>query len=289
MVLIFVVISVYQTMGQTEDEIRKRTKIVKEQINFANWGSETGKIISGVAITEKILPLLGTLRKVWKEDNYDIEKSQDITYIKIRKWWHLEKEQFEVTMVVCPSFEDAKDYLIKYYIETQREPPLIKSYGREYGLKIGNISFVTTGDSLVESFSSIDFIRHNIIIMMRAEGNIQMELKNMAEALDILLLKKKPVEKFEQLPELPKIKSLSPEKSKINLGDNIALKLEIDNPEDRELHYFWTMTGGGVKKSYLENFEYQGGEEGKQEITVIVVNDIGLYDSKSITIEVVKP
>lgn len=286
--LIINALFVEKTVGQHDELIRERIEFVKDRTNFANWGSEIGKIISGVSISEQILPQLSTLRKVWKEDSYSVEEIQKVTYTKIRKWWQLEANQYDVTMVVGPSFDAAKEFLLLRYVETQREPPLIKPPGRQFGLEIGNVCFVTTEDG-GETFSSIDFIRHNVLFMMRSEGNFQKNLRTIAVTLDTLLLKKTPVGSYEQLPDLPAIKTFSMGKPKIKLGEESLLTLEINNPQQRELRYFWTMTGGGIEKNLLENFVYYGAEAGKQQITVTVVNDIGLYYSKSVEIEVIQP
>ena len=285
---LFTVLFAEQTTGVHEKAIRDRIRLVKERTNFANWGRETGKVISGVVISEKPLPQLSALRKVWREDNYSAETARKVTYIRIRKWWRLEDEQFEATMVVGPSFVAMKEYLLLRYAETQREPPLIKTPGRKLGLKIGNVCFVTAEEE-GEAFSSIDFIRHNVLIMMRAEGDVRMKLRAMAETIDGLLLKQKPVRKYEQLRDRPTIRAFSAEKKKVKFGENTPLRLEVRNPQDRELRYVWTMTGGGVKKNLVGNFVYQGGEKGKQRLTVTVVNDVGLYDSESVNIEVVQP
>ena len=285
---LFTVLFAGKTIGEHEKAMRERTKLVKEKMDFDNWGRETGKVISGAVISEKTLPQLSTLRKVWREDNYSADTVQKVTYIRIRKWWRMGDDQFEVTMVVGPSFGAMKEYLLLRYVETQREPPLIKTPGRKFGLKIGNVCFVTAGRE-GEAFSSIDFIRHNVLIMIRAEGDVRTKLKAMAETIDALLLKQKPAKKYEQLQDRPTIRAFSAEKNKIKFGENIPLKIEVRNPRDRELRYLWTITGGGVKKNLVGDFVYQGGEKGKHRVTVTVVNDVGLYDSKPIDIEVIQP
>lgn len=280
----------YNTVfGQPERVFQEQLRLVKEKYNFANWGIDTGKVISGMPITAQILPQLSEMDKVWRKDNYSVQNIQKITYVKIRKLWRSENGEFEATMVLGSTFEAVKQYLIMRYAETQREPPLIKPAGRKFDLKIGNVSFVTAIDRRGEAFSSIDFIRHNVLIMVRAEGDVRKELKAMAETLDTFLLEKKPVAKYKQLPDLPTIKTFSLEKSKIKLRESVMLTVEVNNPGKRELHYFWTMTGGGVEKDLLENFVYYGTEAGIQHITVTVVNDIGLYGTESVDIEVVKP
>lgn len=100
---------------------------------------------------------------------------------------------------------------------------------------------------------------------------------------------KKAVTKYKHLADVLSIKMFSSEKAKIKFGESTVLTVKVNNPGKRELYYFWTMTGGGVEKDLLENFVYYGTEAGKQHITVTVINDIGLYDTESIDIEVVKP
>jgi hypothetical protein len=277
-----------KALGQHDQVVQERINLVKEKYDFANWEKETGKVISGVAVSKEIFPQLRSIRKVWPNDNYSLEKIQEATYTRIRQWWRSKRDEFEVTMFVGPTFEAAKQYLIKQYVETQRESPLIKPAGRRLGLTIGNICFVTTEKEGAD-FATIDFIRHNVLFMMRAEGVLRKQLRSIAERLDGLMLKKKTFAKYEDLSDLPTIKTFSPEKKEIKLGEDVPLILKVNNPKKKELRYFWTMTGGGVEKDLPERFVYHGGEKGKQHITVTVVNDLGLNNSKSLDIEVVQP
>lgn len=286
--LIIVGIAVQRTPGQADEALRKRIELVKKLTNFTNWPPETGRVISGVAISEKTLPQLTNLRKVWRQDNYSLERIQEATYVRIRKWWRMEKDEFEVMMVVGASFDAAKEYLVRRYAETQSLKPIIKPPGREFGLKIGNVCFATKGEK-DRSFSSIDFIRDNVLIMIRAEGRVQTSAAKMAQILDRLLLKKKPVKKYGSLSDLPKIAAFSSKRAAIKLGQEVPLRLQVESPTDRQLRYFWTMTAGGVKKGFVDDFVYQGTEEGKQRLTVTVVNDVGLYSSRSVDIEVARP
>jgi hypothetical protein len=273
--------------GLEKGSFQEEMKLIKEKYGFAHWTAEPGKIVSGLAVSGKILPRLNSLRKVWPDDLYSLEKVGKVIYVKIRKWWRSGDDEFEVTMAVGPTFEDVKNYLIRRYAETQRLPPLIKSAGAEFGLKVGNVCFVTpeTGG---EVFSTIDFIRWNILFEMRAEGGVRKDLRAMAGILDELLLAKKPVGLYDQLPDLPRIKSFEAEAQLMKRGEKTILRLTMVNPGQRNLYYFWTMTGGGVEKDLRQNFIYSGSEEGVQQISVAVANDVGLYASQSITIKVIK-
>lgn len=272
--------------GQHQEIFQNELKKLKERYDFDNWEPETEKVISGVAISAETLPQLSKLRKVWAEDNYSIVEKQDSSYATIRQWWRLEENEFHAFMVVGPSLTSMKDFLILTYLETQRMEPLIKPPGKSIGLDIGHICFVTYDDKEGESLSSVDFIRHNVLIMLRAEGDVRKDLRNIAVKLDTLLKQNKEVTIYEQLPDIPRIVSFSTRKPSINMGETSLLDLQVSNVQDHELRYFWRLTGGGVKKDLEDNFVYYGGETGLQKITVTTMNDLGLHDSKTIEIEV---
>lgn len=282
--LIFVGFLAIELTGQHEEIIQKELRLLKEKYDFESWEPETGKVISGVTISEKVFPQLNQIRKLWEKDNYSIVEKQKLLYTKISQWWRLEENEFKALMVVGPTLNSVKDFLILTYLETQRRTPLIKRPGKDIGLQIGHICFVTA-DKEGEALSSVDFIRHNVLFMLRGEGIVRKDLRAIAEKLDNLLMQKKPVTTYEQLPDIPTIKIFSAEKTSIMLGEMAILTLEVDNPQKRGLRFFWDITGGGVKENLEGNFVYYGGEKGVQKITVTAINDLGLYDSESIEIE----
>ncbi len=273
----------------SQETAKKRLETVKGKYHYDKWGPETGNVIPGVLISEKIFPQLKTMRKMWETDDYSIEHIQDTTYTKIRKWWKLKDSpsQVEVTMVVCPSFTAAKEYLIAHYANTEMPPQITKPAGKEVGMDIGNVCFAAKTKKQ-ESFAGIDFIRHNVIILMRAEGDFKDQLGTIAKTVDDLLQKKEAAKNVSELEEIPTITRFSCEKAKIKRGESVPLHLEINNPGQLQLHYSWKMSGGGVEKDLTGNFVYYGGDEGKHTITVTVLNDLGLHFSKSLEIEVVE-
>ena len=262
---------------------------LKDLYDFKNWGSETGMVISGVEISEKILPQLTDMKQVWQHHEYSVRRLQSISFAQIRQWWRSENSRLFITMIVGPSFEAAKEYLISEYAVTSMVPPPIRPRGRQHGLQIGHICFTMAGEKGNGGFSAVDFIRHNVIFLMRAEGDVQTDLRAMAELLDALLREKAIVENYAEHPDLPRITAFSPEKAEIRLGEKVLLNLEMYDSEQRKLHYEWKVTGGGVEKNLQDRFEYYGGEEGAQHITVTVVNELGLIESASTDIVVVGP
>ena len=287
MAIIFSLLPVSVTGDRAEGPSPEQLVLIKEQYDYGNWGDGSGEVISGLRISEKILPQLKSMEAAWQSDDYAVRKIQDHTFAEIRQWWRSESGLLYATMVVGPSFDAVKEYLIFQYTATSMVPPPVRPAGRQFAMEIGNLSFVTEEGKNAGSFSSIDFMRHNVLFMMRAEGSVQKDLRAMAEALDALLLKKMPVTRYDLHPDLPRIITFSTEKTRIRPGEKVPLNLEVHHTPQNKIHYDWTMTGGGVEKNFLGKYVYYGGEEGNQHITVRVVNELGLQDSASLNISVV--
>jgi hypothetical protein len=273
--------------AQSQEMLEKQLQTAKEKYDYANWEAETGMVIPGLNISRAILPQLQSMSKKWQKDNISIETIQGTTYSKFRQWWTAANRQLQITMVVCPTFTAAKEYLISYYAHTQMAPLVPKPTGKESGLNIGNICYAAPVEQ-PGSFIDIDFIRHNVLIMMRAEGKSRKKLAAAAGTLDGLLLNKEATGDYSGLREIPTVTRFSCKKAAIKQGETVLLDLEVNNPTRGELHYFWDISGGGVKKNLKGNFVYYGGEAGTHAITVTVVNDLGLHHSRSLEIEVVK-
>ncbi len=286
MILVFSLLLVEDIWGQKEDLLLKRLTETKEKYEFNKWGPETGKVISGIAVSEKLLPQLKTLKKMWKRDNCRLITINKKEYAEIHNWWKRDEHQFEITMVTAPTSQDAQEFLVRRYAETQQMQPPTKPRGGEFRLELGNVCFVMP-EKDSEGFSSIDIIWHNIVIMMHAEGKFKGELAGIARTLDALLQEKKPTKRLDLHPERPTIQSFTSEKTRIIVGRYAPLTVNVDNPQKRKLYYFWKMSGGGVDKGLTGQFVYYGGEPGKHKITVTVLNDLGLYDTRSLEIEVI--
>lgn len=260
---------------------KKRLKWVKKKYHFANWGTESGMIISGAAISKIKCNSTGCLSAECRH----IEGTPSNPFSIIRKQWKSEDCLLNITMVVCPTFDAAKKYLIFRYTDTSRIPPLIKTPGKKFHLDIGKICFVTPAKQK-KTFTSLDFIRHNVLLMMRAEGRAKKKLETIARELDNDLLEKEPVNTYWQLRDIPTILHFASKKEEINVGERVRLNLEVSNPAEGKLYYSWEMSGGGIEKDCHKNFRYYGGNQGTQTITVLIINDVGLFCSKSLEIQV---
>jgi hypothetical protein len=257
----------------------------KEAYGYADWRGETGKVIAGLDISGALLPQLEGMSKKWKTDDFSIERLDGTTYTKIRKWWTAPGHHLEVAMVVCPTFTAAKEYLISRYAYTQMASALVRPTGDRLGLNLGGICYaipVKQGTGFIE----IDFIHHNVLIMMRAEGGSVSRLAAAAAVLDNALASKETKGKYSGLKDIPAITGFSCEKASIKQGETVLLNLEVANPGGHKLHYSWDVSGGGVRKAPRGKFVYYGGETGVHTITVTVLNALGLHDARTLQIEV---
>lgn len=279
--------------GAPQEIPREKIKRIMERYDYANWKTGSGKVIPGVKISENVLQKFGStmMKRAWKKDIYSTGKVDGTphSYSIIRKYWKSEdKNSFlDVTMVVAPTPEAARKYLILRYAGSQVGPNLVRPAGRDIGIDLGSVCFVTRTKEL-GSLSSIDFIRNNVVIMIRAEGSFRMELEAVAREVDALLMQEPYADNYSQLKQIPSITRFSSERITIKLGETVPLHLEVNNPKQRELRYFWKISGGGIEKDRKGNFFYYGGEAGKHTVTVTVINDMGLQHSKSIEIEVLR-
>ncbi len=270
--------------GESEFPILTQEKLkeeIKARCVYETWKPEFEGVIQGVAISHNTLEELKCMLKVWEKDDYRIRtiKSVPNPIVIIRKCWVENKDQLEVTMVVGHTFDEVKEYLISQYYGAQYAPQMVRKSDPEVDLKIGDVCFVTSGKK-EGTFSSIDFVRNNVVIMMRARGCLKIKLKKMAIEVDRLLTANGTVPRYSDLKEIPHV-TLSPKPKPIKLGMSVVLM-----KPDKKLRYFWKLTGGGVEKDPEGNFVYYAGDVGKQTITVTAVNELGLQHSDTIKVEV---
>jgi hypothetical protein len=257
---------------QLKEEIKARYK-------YEAWKHKIKGVIQGVAISRETLEELKFMLKVWKKDDYRILTMKGVPnpMVRIRKCWAENKDQLEVTMVVGHTFDEMKTYLFSQLLGPQNALRMVRK--SDYDSEIGDFCFMIPGEE-GGTFSIIDFIRNNVVIMMRASGCLQIKLKDMAKKLDCLLIENGTVPSYSCLKEIPHV-TLSQNQEPIKLGMSMFLMIP-----DKKLRYFWKLTGGGVEKDSEGNFVYYAGELGKQTITVTAVNEHGLQYSDTIEIDV---
>jgi hypothetical protein len=269
--------------GASDLESSERLDRFKAQYGFDSWGQESGRIISGLTPAETDPPQLEGMRDLRPGDAWAMRPVENHRCAAIRRAWVSPEGRLEVTQVVAPTFDAAKACLIEAYARTSMVSPPVRPGGRTFGLDIGRICFVTPA---ADGFSGIDFIRHNVLFMLRAEGRMQARLKSMAESLDALLASKEPAASLEEHPERPRIRYFAAEADSLRTGLETVLTLDVRQAPPCGLTYDWTLTGGGVRKDLLDRFIYYGGETGSHQVKVTVINEKGLHDTASLSLSV---
>ncbi len=289
MVLLWAAFGVAGTVaGQGGSPPEQQVERLEALYDFPRWCEETGEVTAGVAVSPAVVAQLESMETTWPQAFYALDRLGDREYTVIRQRWESPRGEVDVTLVVAPTLTAAKEYLIFRYANTQRAKPLVLPRGEEHGLELGHLAFVLPEDG-GDGFARIDFLRHNVLTMLRAEGGMRGELRAVAEAIDRELRAKEPAPSLERLPERPLIRAFRPERSKIRRGRKVPLVLDVASPGDRPLRYSWTMGSGGVEKDGLGRFLYYGEAAGIERITVTVTNDLGLRASATAKLTVTKP
>lgn len=188
----------------------ERMKEVKEKYNYSCWSSGSGKVIfcreiSGEIITEIIewLP-----KKITKKNGEwgEVVKSKEILLFReedtknpseeidsgevdgnytchiTRQYWSCSDGYLNLSVVVGPKSDSVKEYLIHRYADLLQDPDYIEE------LDFGQVGFTMAETHIAKPFR-IDLIRHNVLIIMNAEGSFRDYLKKYAYLLDDFLLK----------------------------------------------------------------------------------------------------
>ncbi|MCP5048971.1 MAG: hypothetical protein GY940_17510 [bacterium] len=267
--------------------VNPRLKWFKAKYHFHRWTASTQKISRGLPMPGKITPKLRQMEPLQDITGYFIPPTGGIAYGMITRADGQGKDLLRVNMIVTPSFAAAADYLISWYAETDEQFPFINPPGKEFGVDIGDVCFVQpVRGGGAAGFSGIDFIRRNVLFMLDAGGGSRRKLAAIARDLDSLLLKEKTVTHYSLLPEIPRITRFRLNKTRLRRGETTAVQLDIKNPKKLQLYHFWTLSGGGVSETNQGDFIYHAGKKGRITIRVTILNDVGLYDSQSLAVEV---
>lgn len=263
---------------------------VKQAYDYANWGSDTGRVIPGIAVSSEVLYWLTDMWRIWPEDEYSIDRVDAGVVSRIRQYWIgevVDREKLQskllIEMIVGPTHTAVQQYLISRYVSSQAL--VVRNRGQDYGLSLGHVSFVLT-DDLGVTFSTIDFARHNVLFMLSAEGPLQGELRQIAEALDQALLQQTEETAFENLADLPRLSYFCTQYGEIAVGEASPIIVAFGTPQQQPIRYLWSFHTGGIDQDADGRFVYFGETPGTEWIRLTVINDLGLYDIEEAQIDV---
>ena len=258
-----------------EGSVKQRFDTLWKKYNFNNKYSRTEKVISGLMIPDQIISQFPNMKQIWGKNIYSIEEVEGNIYPIIRHCWESVFDQLSIKMVVGPGLQEIKKYLILNYATWTGESLSINQRD-----DIGDICFDI--EEIKDNLPiRVDFIRNNILIILRAKGNIREKLVKIARSLDNILAKKNTVDDTEY-PDF----HLSIEKEKINLGEAVPIHLKLEENDESGLNYFWEVSDGELNKKCSKTWTYTGVRGGNHTITVTAVNKVGLHQRNTVQIEV---
>jgi hypothetical protein len=279
---------------QNESEPQDISENCYESINEISKYDINGYkgVIPGVAVSTSLLPPLKNMQNAWKRDDYRIEKIsgetldiRDFNISIIRKMWVEGYNQLEFTMMVFPSYHKAISHITDF-AKALSNARSIGQTDAELGQEFGNACIIFR-DLKSGYYSSISFIRRNVVILMQAEGNVIPHLSKMARKVDDKLKKTKPICRYSQLKKTLDVTILC-HAGQIELGTRTPIELLIDDKNSKNHHCIWKMKGGGIERDRDGNLFYYGGELGENKITVFVINDLGIFQTQQFMINVVE-
>jgi len=290
--LCFITPQEFGLKAQDKKAFERSLKKTMELYNYSNWGVETGKVRAGVDLREilrkfDIDGVNSAETNAWLRESRKIEKIDTATYTITRNWLREKNNLLYITMVTAPSFEAAKKYLIYKYSVSNIGPQPVKTIGEQMGIKLGILCFGSRQKGGT-NLSSVDFIRDNVLFMLRAEGSFLNQLERIAGEIDLQLKNSSTAARLSQLVERPTITRFACQNSIIKLGESTQLWIEIELSTENKLHYVWKTSGGGIEKKHNSMYSYSGGEAGKHTLSLTVINPLGLHDTKTLTLEVLR-
>jgi len=135
-----------------------------------------------------------------------------------------------------------------------------------------------------------NFIRNNIIVEIRAEGEFAAKTTEIAKQIDALLLKSLTAKSAEQFK--PGIKKFEIVRNPVKRRSVTMLIIHVKDPMNGTLFYKWRFTPGAESRGGIEIDEsgnylyYAGTYESVEKLTLIVINSFGFCSFSTIDIQV---
>jgi hypothetical protein len=254
---------------------------------FSGLGNskEVGRVISGIDLSDSNLLSFIDGKSVLKSPLCDVEVFGKTLLSTGRQKWKEENGSLDLKIVVGPTSKKIREYLEFRYSNRSSKPEVLE---RNKAIGDDCIVLKEKQDGLP---IRIDLIRRNVLIIMRAVGDVRGKIMEYARTLDGYLngkLETESVASNENLSEIPVIDLFEICDKSIKLGERSRIELKRNNLENRGMNFFWLVSGGGVEKDCGGDLFFYGAEKGKHTIILIItLNDMFSARSTPKEIEVV--
>lgn len=172
------------------------SKTLKKELKFENWPGKKGEVRNGINPSKlEIAELSDAVEKKPKKLFYIAQTKTDSLFVQYSSRWFISDIDFmEMTLSYLNSADEAREYLMDYYIAGSSLPFDVLKKARDTPSKAGDVSF----------FNGQLFVRNNIVVKIHAEGKMRDRALNIAKKIDHSLLKQKTFKTSEKCK--PKLK-----------------------------------------------------------------------------------
>lgn len=241
---------------------------------------DLGRIRVAVKLITTDIPALNGVIEVKSGETPWISKAplndEVFNVVKFKYWWEKSEDDFvHVDLIVTENRVLANTYLTE-----KRETSSILLPPEDQPAIAGDVSFD----------NGQEFIRDNIVVVMRTKGIFDDEVSEIARQIDDLILEGPRFVSLSQVK--PVIKDFNIANNPVIEGTQTLLTLNIDDPNDRKPFYEWIYTeiagfGGVVIEDENGDFYYLANAvddklaANEQELSVLTINDYGFCSDTS--------
>ncbi|MFQ6104826.1 MAG: hypothetical protein ACE5OP_11120 [Candidatus Glassbacteria bacterium] len=194
-----------------------------------------------------------------------------------------------VNIAVARTCETAHQILFSHLVRPKSmqpfEPPALP-YGEVRITDIGDVCFGLPQQEK-ETFHSIEFVRNNIVILLRTKLDTTMDARSIAKAIDEVILEQPVYPNWRSSGLWISIDRFEITNVNVKSGSTIPIILSVTDPMNESFIKAWELSAGGILEEDGKISYYAEGS-GRQTITLLVANQSGLAASAQIELVVMK-
>jgi hypothetical protein len=253
--------------------------------DVASWPGKGGPVVAGIAPSEiasaASLPL--ALDRVEWLTVGDDERV-------LRRDFTTRAADLTIAVAVARSCDAAHQVLFDHLARPRSmmplDPPALP-YGCVRLGDLGDVAFALPA-SEGDGYVAVEFVRGNVVVLLRAEASAARGVEAAARSLDATLRRLPAFESAEASGRWPRVERFASLAAVARAGDTIPLDIRVADPAGTEpLLRAFELDAGGILEE-AGSVRYHAEAPGHQVLTLLVANDRGLAASARQGIDVVK-
>jgi hypothetical protein len=245
-----------------------------------SWPGKYGTVVAGIRkedISTDDSPLAVDHER-WQEMNGE--------WVLIRQLVMADK-QITLEVAVARNCLTAHRLLFEHLVRPRSMSPLehpALPYGSVLLDDIGDVCFALPQHGS-EEFRSVEFVRNNIVFLLRTKGEVPVGLREFAETIDRAIQSLPSYRNWKDSKLWPSIDRFETPTNHMNSRSKIPLFISITDPGKEDFTIMWDLSSGGILEEKGMKYYYAEGS-GPRIITLLVGNQSGLASSAQIELQV---